>query len=126
MIIIINYHINKCSFYIYISSQQVVKTLLEPIITPASIGTHPVTRLYQFCQKRKLAVTFVDLWKECTAFDVLIDGQHVGRGVCGLKKEIACNRAAKNAMDNIGRIFRDKDIFQDHECVNDNDELSEE
>lgn len=103
------------------------KTLLEPIITPATIGTHPVTMLYQFCQKRNLKVKFVDLWKESTAFDVLVDDQHVGRGVCGLKKEIACNRAAKNAMDNIGRIFGEsRDVFEDHGCVNDNELSSEE
>jgi hypothetical protein len=67
---------------------------LEPIITPKTIGTHPVTRLYQFYQKRNLTVKFIDQWKECTAFDV-----------CGLKKEIACNRVAKNAMDNFGKIL---------------------
>ncbi|XP_059452440.1 ribonuclease 3-like protein 3 [Corylus avellana] len=96
----------------------VCKTLLEPIITPETIGTHPVTMLYQFCQKRNLAVKFVDQWKECTAFDVFIGDQHVGRGVCGLKKEIACNRAAKNAMDNIGRILGETDVFQQyHGCL---------
>jgi dsRNA-specific ribonuclease len=51
----------------------------------------------------------VDLWKESMAFDVFIDGQFVGRGSHGLKKEIAHNRAARNALNNIGKILSEKD-----------------
>lgn len=102
----------------------VFKNLLEPIINPVTIRMHPVTKLYEVCQKRNLKIKFVDLWKESTAFDVLIDDQHMGRGVYGRKKEIAHNRAAKDALDNIERILRDKDIVEDKDCMN-NSEQSE-
>lgn len=67
-----------------------------------------MTQLYEVCQKRNLKVKFVDLWTENTTFDVLIDDQLVGRGKCGVKKEIAQNRAAKDALDNIWRILDPK------------------
>ena len=82
---------------------------MEPIIRRETLKIHPVTQLYEVCQKRNLKVKFVDLWKESTAFDVFIDDQLVGRGACRLKKEIAHNRAAKDALDNIWRILNPKD-----------------
>ncbi|XP_022769566.1 ribonuclease 3-like protein 3 [Durio zibethinus] len=88
---------------------KVFKVLLEPIIRRETLKTHPVTQLYEVCQKRNLKVKFVDLWKESTSFDVLIDDQLVGRGACRLKKEIAHNRAAKDALDNIWRILDQRD-----------------
>ncbi|KAB1201001.1 Ribonuclease 3-like protein 3 [Morella rubra] len=90
---------------------EVFKGLLEPIINPVTIGRHPVTELYEVCQKRNLKLKFVDLWEETTAFDVIIDDQHMGRGVYGLKKDIAHNRAAKNALENIRRLLLEKEII---------------
>lgn len=78
---------------------KVFKDLLEPIIRRETLKIHPVTQLYEVCQKRNLKVKFVDLWKESTGFDVFVDDQLVGRGKCSLKKEIAHNRAAKDARD---------------------------
>ena len=69
---------------------------------------HPVTELYEMCQKKNLKVEFVDLWAKNMAFDVFIDGQLVGTASYGLKKEVAHNRAAKNALDNIGKILGEK------------------
>ncbi|TYI55903.1 hypothetical protein E1A91_D11G172200v1 [Gossypium mustelinum] len=89
--------------------EQVFKDLLEPIIRRETLKIHPVTQLYEVCQKRNLKVKFVDLWKESTGFDVFVDDQLVGRGKCSLKKEIAHNRAAKDALDNILRILDEKD-----------------
>ena len=40
---------------------------------------------------------------------MFIDDQLMGRGTYRLKKDIAQNRAAKDALDNIGRILGDKD-----------------
>ncbi|KAK8270099.1 hypothetical protein V6Z12_D11G172400, partial [Gossypium hirsutum] len=88
---------------------KVFKDLLEPIIRRETLKIHPVTQLYEVCQKRNLKVKFVDLWKESTGFDVFVDDQLVGRGKCSLKKEIAHNRAAKDALDNILRILDEKD-----------------
>ncbi|XP_007049126.2 PREDICTED: ribonuclease 3-like protein 3 [Theobroma cacao] len=87
----------------------VFKDLLEPVIRRENLEIHPVTQLYEVCQKRNLKVKFVDLWKESTAFDVFVDDRLVGRGSCSLKKEIAHNRAAKDALDNIRRILDEKD-----------------
>ncbi|KAF2292254.1 hypothetical protein GH714_018165 [Hevea brasiliensis] len=70
---------------------------------------HPVTELYEVCPKKHLKVKFVDLQRESIVFDVFIDDQLVGRGTYGLKKEIAHNRATKDALDNIGRIPGEKD-----------------
>ena len=66
---------------------------------------HPVTELYEVCQKNNKKVEFVDLWAKNTAINVFIDGQLVGTASYGLKKEVAHNRAAKNALDNIGLIL---------------------
>ncbi|XVF71858.1 hypothetical protein PTKIN_Ptkin12aG0073200 [Pterospermum kingtungense] len=88
---------------------KVFKDLLEPIIKRETLEVHPVTQLYEVCQKRNLKVKFVDLWKENTTFDVFIDDQLVGRGKCDVKKEIAHNRAAKDALDNIWRILDPND-----------------
>ncbi|XP_057984697.1 ribonuclease 3-like protein 3 [Hevea brasiliensis] len=85
------------------------KDLFEPIISREMLKIHPVTELYEVCPKKHLKVKFVDLWRESIVFDVFIDDQLVGRGTCGLKKEIAHNRATKDALDNIGRIPSEKD-----------------
>ena len=47
----------------------------------------------------------IDLWKESMVVDVFIDDRQVGRDIYGLKKEIAQNRAAKNALDNMATIL---------------------
>lgn len=86
-------------------SFQVFKGLLEPIISPETMKRHPVSELYEVCQKNNKKVEFVDLWAKNTAFNVFIDGQLVGTASYGLKKEVAHNRAAKNALDNIGLIL---------------------
>ncbi|KAL5794142.1 hypothetical protein ACOSP7_002736 [Xanthoceras sorbifolium] len=86
---------------------KVFRPLLEPIISLETIKLHPVTELYEVCQKKNLKVKFVDLWKESTAFNVFVEDQLVGRGSYGLKKEIAHNRAAKDALNNIKKFLTD-------------------
>ena len=85
---------------------QFVKCLLEPIINPETIGRHPSTELNEVCQKKNLKLQFIDLWQEFMRVDVLIDGELVGSGKCGSKKEIAHNRAAKNALENMEKKSR--------------------
>ncbi|XP_044503786.1 ribonuclease 3-like protein 3 [Mangifera indica] len=87
---------------------KVFKRLLEPSISLETLKKHPVTELYEVCQKKKLKVKFVDLWKVNTGFDVFVDDQLVGRGTYALKKEIAHNRAANDALHNIERILNEK------------------
>ncbi|KAH9744878.1 Chitin elicitor receptor kinase 1 [Citrus sinensis] len=88
---------------------KVFKELLKPMISPETLKTHPVTELYEVCQKNKLKVKFVDLWKESTAFHIFIEDQLLGRGAYAPKKEIAHNRAAKDALNNIERLLNEKD-----------------
>lgn len=103
--------------------RQIFKPLLEPIIEPETLRPHPVTELYQVCQKRNLKLRFVDLWEESTAFHVYVDGRLAGRGMYQLKKEIAINRAAKDALNNLERILGDQtrvgSIEEDHHAVDD-------
>ncbi|KAM7275444.1 hypothetical protein ACFE04_017310 [Oxalis oulophora] len=87
---------------------QVFKRLLEPIITLETLTRHPVTELYEFCQKNNFKVKFVDNWEETTECVVYIDDQLMGTGTYGLKKEIAQNRAAKHAFNNLLK-FMDTD-----------------
>ncbi|KAJ8749285.1 hypothetical protein K2173_018766 [Erythroxylum novogranatense] len=80
---------------------KVFKNLLEPVIRLETLKMHPVTELYEVCNKRHMKVRFVDMWKECMSFNVFVDGKLAGKGTSASKKEIAHNRAAKDALDNI-------------------------
>ncbi|KAF8391585.1 hypothetical protein HHK36_023891 [Tetracentron sinense] len=83
---------------------KVFKGLLEPMISLQTLGMHPVTELLELCQKHHLKIQFVkDAWEENTTVDVFVEDQLVGTSTYGLKKEIAQNRAAKAALDNIKR-----------------------
>lgn len=76
---------------------EVTKGLLQPIITPEMLQTHPVRKLYETCQKNGLKVQLVDLWSKEGAYEVIVDKHLKGRGKCVAKKEVALNRAANNA-----------------------------
>ncbi|KAM3395237.1 ribonuclease 3-like protein 3 isoform X2 [Capsicum galapagoense] len=76
---------------------EVAKTLLEPIITPEMLQTNPVKKLYETCQKHKLKVRVLDMWSHDGSFEVFIDNQMRGKGMCHVKKETALNRAANKA-----------------------------
>lgn len=76
---------------------QVAKGLLQPIITPEVLQTHPVRKLYETCQKHGLKLQLVDLWLKEGAYEVIVDKNLKGRGKCRAKKEVALNRAANNA-----------------------------
>lgn len=80
---------------------EVAKTLLEPIITPEMLQTNPVKKLYETCQKHKLKVRVVDMWSHDGSFEVFIDNQMRGKGMCHVKKEIALNRAANKAYNEV-------------------------
>ncbi|XP_030459477.1 ribonuclease 3-like protein 3 [Syzygium oleosum] len=84
---------------------KVFQSLLEPIISPSALKVHPVTELYELCQKKGLKLRFVDLWSESSSFIVFANDQLVGRGMYKAKKDIALNRAAKDALENIGRFL---------------------
>ena len=64
---------------------KVFKDLLEPIISTETLKRHPVTELYEMCQKRNLKLRFVDRWKETTTVDVLIN--EAAGGKCQVSSE---------------------------------------
>ncbi|KAF9688275.1 hypothetical protein SADUNF_Sadunf02G0180700 [Salix dunnii] len=97
---------------------KIFKDLLEPIISQETLKVHPVTELYEVCQKRNLKLKFVDLWEKNMAFDVFIEDQFMGRGTYGLKKEIAHNRAANDALNNIEKVFGKKDCSDEFDSIN--------
>ncbi|KAF7141447.1 hypothetical protein RHSIM_Rhsim06G0165800 [Rhododendron simsii] len=76
---------------------EVAKGLLQPIITPEVLHTHPVKKLYETCQKHGLKLQLVDLWSKEGAYEVIVDKNLKGRGKCRAKKEVALNRAANKA-----------------------------
>lgn len=82
---------------------KVVKRLLEPIITPKTLQTHPVTKVNELCQKHGLKLQFVDLWRETGEIEVFVDNEFVERATYTSKRLIAQNRAANNAYKEIMR-----------------------
>ncbi|KAL8045429.1 hypothetical protein ABFX02_08G114000 [Erythranthe guttata] len=89
---------------------KIVKNLLEPIISPASLSTQPVTLLYEICQREKLTLKMRDTWKENGEIEFLVVKEeqeelavvnNVGRAKYSGKKVIAKNRAALNAYSQI-------------------------
>lgn len=88
---------------------KVFQRLLEPIISPSALKLHPVTELYELCQKKSLKLRFGDLWNESSSFIVFVNDQLVGKATYKPKKDIALNRAAKDALENIGSLFGKED-----------------
>ncbi|MCD9642641.1 hypothetical protein HAX54_029529 [Datura stramonium] len=79
------------------STWQVVEGLLQPLITPTNLETHPVTKFYEVCQKNGWSVELIDTWEETGEIEVFVDGKFAGKGKFSGKKLIALNRAAHNA-----------------------------
>lgn len=52
-----------------------------------------------------LKVRVVDMWSHDGSFEVFIDNQLRGKGVCHVKKEIALNRAANKAYNEVIRML---------------------
>ncbi|PIN21172.1 Ribonuclease III [Handroanthus impetiginosus] len=76
---------------------KIAKNLLEPMITPATLITHPVTQLQEMCQKKGLPMKIVDLWKETGEFEYVIAEKFIGRAKYTAKRNVAKNKAALNA-----------------------------
>ncbi|EOA18892.1 hypothetical protein CARUB_v10007521mg [Capsella rubella] len=86
---------------------KVIKPLLEPIIPLDKLETHPVTELYEMCQKRNLKLKAKDTWKENKAYSFFVKDKLVGRGEHLIKKETARNCAAKDAIAKFSTFFGD-------------------
>jgi hypothetical protein len=75
--------------------------LAEPLISLETLSKHPVSELFEFCQKARLGVKIVkDDWDKNLKVDVLIDGEVAGSAIY-VQKEMAPNRAAKAALDKL-------------------------
>lgn len=80
---------------------QVIEKLLQPIITPSTLVRHPVTLLFEICQKHGFTVEVHDLWNKTGQIEIIVSNQFVGRGQYNAKKIIAYNRAAAEAYNDI-------------------------
>ncbi|KAK9271133.1 hypothetical protein L1049_026722 [Liquidambar formosana] len=86
---------------------KVFKSLLEPMISQETLGDNPVVKLQEICQKKRLKLRFVtDSWEEDASVDVFIEDHLAGKAMYGLKKDIAQNRAAKDALDKLESLER--------------------
>ncbi|RZC65748.1 hypothetical protein C5167_009439 [Papaver somniferum] len=87
----------------FLTVRKIIKDLLEPLVSPETIEEHPMTELQEFCQKNKLKLKIVkDLKiKENKKVSVLVNDTLIGIGTHGGKQEIAQNRAARSAIDNL-------------------------
>lgn len=86
---------------------QIYRRLAEPLISLKTLGKHPMSELYELCQKLKMDLTFLkDEWPENSKIEVIIDGKLVGSGN-GQKKDIAQNRAAKAALNRLKECMED-------------------
>ncbi|KAI3464893.1 hypothetical protein Pfo_021556 [Paulownia fortunei] len=94
---------------------KIVKNLLQPMITPSTLHTHPVTMLYEICQKNKVKLESRDLWKETGEIEFMVDGEFVGRAKYMAKRVVANNRAAHEAYQKIVRKLRLKNTGNDHD-----------
>ncbi|KAL7117394.1 hypothetical protein ACP275_03G069700 [Erythranthe tilingii] len=85
---------------------KIIKNLLQPMITPSTLHTHPVTLLYEICQKNKVKLESRDLWKETGEVEFMVDGEFVGRAKYRAKRVVANNRAAYEACHKIIRKLK--------------------
>ncbi|XP_047973104.1 ribonuclease 3-like protein 3 isoform X1 [Salvia hispanica] len=80
---------------------EVVKKLLEPVITPATLPIHPVSQLQELCQSRRLSLKMRDSWKDNGVVEFVINDACVGRAEYKAKRAIAKNRAALDAYNHL-------------------------
>lgn len=80
---------------------EVAKILLDPMITPEMLQQNPVRKLNELCHKRKMKIRLKDKWSKGGVYEVFIDNKLKGRAQYQAKKEIALNRAAEDACNNI-------------------------
>ncbi|XP_077240084.1 RNAse II-like 1 isoform X2 [Tasmannia lanceolata] len=85
---------------------KVFRRLLEPVISLETLGKHPMSELYELCQKNRMRLRFVrEPWEKNTTVEVFVDEHLMGSATSSQKKEIAQNRAAKMALDNLKGIL---------------------
>ncbi|MCD9640383.1 Endoribonuclease Dicer [Datura stramonium] len=82
---------------------QVLKDLLQPLITLEKLEVHPATKIYELCQKNGLMTKFVDQWGKTREMQDFVDEKFEGKRNSSGKKITAQNRAAHNAYYQVVR-----------------------
>ncbi|CAI9090084.1 OLC1v1024775C1 [Oldenlandia corymbosa var. corymbosa] len=90
-------------------ARRVTSSLLEPFITPDMLQMNPVKKLFEICQKHRLDVRFVDHWAKEGTYEVFVEDHLRGRGQCHSKKEVALNRAANVAYNEVVKLLESKE-----------------
>ncbi|XP_023900126.1 ribonuclease 3-like protein 3 [Quercus suber] len=104
---------------------KVFEDVLEPFISLEKLGENPVTTLLEICQKNGCKPRYdTDSWDKDQTAKVYVKDCLVGKATFG-KKDIAINRAAKDALDNIDQTYL---VFsmQEKDQKSSNEVLSEE
>ncbi|KAL3845281.1 hypothetical protein ACJIZ3_002684 [Penstemon smallii] len=92
---------------------KIVEKLLDPMITPSTVQTHPVTMLYEECQKNKAKIDCKDFWDETGEIEFIVDGESIGKAKYTAKKSIANNRAAQEAYRKFVEKLRQENTGHD-------------
>ncbi|KAK9060422.1 hypothetical protein SSX86_021126 [Deinandra increscens subsp. villosa] len=80
---------------------EVIRRLLQPLITPENLTQNRVSKLHEACQKIGLKPYVKDLWEKTGQIEFYINNELIGRGEYKLKRIIAVNRAADDAYNNL-------------------------
>ncbi|XP_051116787.1 ribonuclease 3-like protein 3 [Andrographis paniculata] len=83
------------------TTSEITIRLLEPIITPENLPTHPMTKLHEICQKNKLSLVIKDTWKDNGTVEFVVNGRFTGRATYKAKRTIAKTRAALDAYSQV-------------------------
>ncbi|XP_051139559.1 ribonuclease 3-like protein 3 [Andrographis paniculata] len=81
---------------------QVIDKLLEPMVTPSTLSSNPVSMLFELCQKHKLSIEVLSRsWPKTGVFEYVVGGDVIGRAEYRSKRLVAKSRAAADAYDKL-------------------------
>lgn len=79
--------------------------MLQPLITLETLEIHPITKFNELRQKKKFNHDVVDKWEKTGEIEYIVDGKVVGKGKFPEKKDVAVNRAAYNAYEQVIKMY---------------------
>lgn len=79
--------------------------MLQPLITLETLKIDPITKFNELCQKKKLNLRIVDNWEKTGEIEYFVDGKFVGKAKFPEKKDVAENRAAYNAYEQVIKMY---------------------
>lgn len=90
---------------------RVIADLLEPIVTPETLPTHPVTKLFEMCQKHGKEVNIKASRDHNTnKCSIYVDKELFGVGCSDQNKDIAELKAAKEALVKLNLSDMNRDM----------------